>query len=254
MPEVIIKSVLGYDNWGDSINPFFISLISGIKPRVLSIFEHPDKENFLIIGSILRHADDKTVVWGAGFIEQDAICSVVPKKILAVRGPLTRQKLLDQGIECPEVFGDPILLLPRFYFPQVNKKYKLGIIPHEIDQDSEWLKNVNDPNVKIINIKQYGLGFVDEVLECEKIASSSLHGLIVADAYGIPSTWLEFSDKVIGKGFKFLDYFASVGRKDKKPLRITAKTKLSDIMNSFSDYKIKIDLDKLWDARPKFIK
>ena len=254
VPEVIIKSVLNYDNWGDSVNPVFVELVSQKKPQVASVLEDLNDENYLIIGSILNHADDKSVVWGAGFISEEKVLKRKPSKILAVRGPLTRKKLLDQGVDCPEIYGDPVLLLPRFYNPKIEKRFKLGIVPHEVDQDNEWLKKIKDEEIKIINIKQKGLKFVDEVLECEKIASSSLHGLIVSDAYNIPSTWLEFSDKVIGKGFKFRDYFASVGRKDKKPLRITDTITVSDIMNSFKDYKIKIDLDKLWSARPEFIK
>ena len=92
------------------------------------------------------------------------------------------------------------------------------------------------------------------MLSCEKIASSSLHGIIVADAYNIPSLWVEFSDKVTGNGFKFLDYFLSVHRHDIKPLVINEHIPLEKIFEHFSDYKIQMDLEKLLDSAPFEIK
>ena len=85
------------------------------------------------------------------------------------------KKLLQQCIQCPEVYGDPALLYPRFYNPSIQKKYKYGIVPHYVDWDNEIIekfKNREDEGIKVINILNENVNqFVDEVLECEIILS-----------------------------------------------------------------------------------
>ncbi|MCX6810746.1 MAG: polysaccharide pyruvyl transferase family protein [Candidatus Berkelbacteria bacterium] len=254
----IIKTLSKFDNWGDLANGFFLKLVLGKEPTLINYddesYKKTNSEYFLIIGSILALADEQAVIWGTGFMKYGEKVKGNPRKILAVRGPLSREGLLAQNIDCPAIFGDPILLYPRFYKPDIEKKYALGIIPHYSDVDNPWLKENIDPSVKIIDVKQSGNGFVDDILSCKKIASSSLHGIIVADAYDIPSTWIRFSDADWGNGFKFRDYFLSVGRKDADPLLIEEKINLKEIFNNFSDYKINIDLDKLWENRPNFLR
>ena len=48
--------------------------------------------------------------------------------------------------------------------------------------------------------------FVNDVCRCEKIYSSSLHGIVCANAYGIPVERIKLGDKMIGGDFKFNDY------------------------------------------------
>lgn len=211
----------------------------------------PSQEVFLVIGSILHQVDRNAVIWGAGFISERSRFREKPKKICAVRGPLTRQIILKQGLDCPEIYGDPALLYPKFYSPPKEKKYKLGIVPHFVDQNSCLLDKFRDKDdILVIDVKGEINTFVDNINSCEKIASSSLHGIIVADAYGIPSSWINFSNKIIGDGFKFRDYFASVGRKTCHPLNISSKTSLREIFDYFEEYKINIDLDKLLSVCP----
>jgi predicted O-linked N-acetylglucosamine transferase (SPINDLY family) len=244
----------GTPNWGDILNPEMAEAISGKKP----IYHMPNltsqREFYLCTGSVLALANRYATVWGSGYISDTAQCIEPPKKICAVRGPLTRKKLLSQGIECPEVYGDPALLYPRFYQPKsVKKKYKLGIIPHYIDKENPWvLQQYDKQGIAVLNVQTEDLNsFVDAVLSCERVVSSSLHGLIVADAYGVPSLWARFSDQVIGGDFKFQDYFASVGRTEDKPLLINdPSVSLETVFSSFHDYNISIDLDALWEACP----
>lgn len=136
---------------------------------------------------------------------------VKPAKFLAVRGPQTRKRLLEQGHQVPEVYGDPGLLLPLHYQPKLPKKHKLGIIPHYNDFKTIKPFYENEKEVLLIDLMTNDIeATTDLFLSCERIVSSSLHGLIVAHAYGIPAVWVPFSDKLFGDGIKFQDYFESV--------------------------------------------
>ena len=75
-----------------------------------------------------------------------------------------------------------------------------------------------------------------------------LHGIIAADAYGIPSTWIKLSDGVRGEGFKFFDYFKSVGRTDEGPFIIREKIIIDAILDRFYSYKLEIDLKVIMGA------
>lgn len=73
-------------------------------------------------------------------------------------------------------------------------------------------KNPNSAKYFIIDPTQYWKVVIDQIYSCQSILSSSLHGLICADAYNIPNLWLK--QKLNEGDFKFLDYFASQGREE----------------------------------------
>jgi len=252
---------IGFDskNWGDALNPVLIQKISGKTPLIATKYTYNVKGSpvYSAIGSVLESANANNcghgnlVVWGTGFISSQGRLKVQPKKICAVRGPLTRELLLEQGYECPEIYGDPALLYPKFYRPESRKRYKLGIIPHYVDKNHAAINNFqNNPDVLIIDILGGIHNVVDQICSCQNIASSSLHGIIAADAYGIPSTWIKFSDNVVGNGFKFFDYFKSVGRTDEGPLVIQEDSSIDDILDTYYQYKLDLGLKELWDACP----
>ena len=240
-------------NWGDALNPYLIQRISG-RPVVhrRKVFDAHERPVYLVVGSILGiYEDPNQVVWGSGLLRPSRRLSTPPAEIKAVRGPLTRQALIDQGIPCPDVFGDPALLLPRFYQPSVVKSYRLGFIPHYKERDHPAVKQISaEKGVRYIDICGPIEDVVDQICSCEVIASSSLHGIIAADAYGIPSLWFSFSELDEEGTFKYRDYHRSVGRKDDSPLVVTEKTSVHDILQSVVDYEIDIDLDRLYDACP----
>ena len=204
---------------------------------------------------MLHAANRHTIVWGTGMLAEDMYPKEAPKKILAVRGKLTREALIKQGFDCPEVFGDPALLLPYIYQPTKEKKYRIGIVPHMYDENNpiihEWLLKNSD--CCLISMKNYTNKFeiVDKIVSCGFIISSSLHGIIISDAYNVPNVWVEFSNKVFGNGFKFLDYFSSVNRQVTNPIRIKCIGDINTAAKKQESYnEIKIDFSPLINCCP----
>jgi pyruvyltransferase len=167
-----------------------------------------------------------------------------------VRGPRTRERLAKEGIAAPAVYGDPALLLPRFYNPDVTPTEELGIIPHYEDRQDSNVLRFREQGAFVIDIFGDELQFVDQVKRCKRVVSSSLHGLIVADAYGIASKWISLSDRVYGGGFKFQDYYLSIGLEGESPLCVDATTRLEELSAHCSRKTLDIDLDALLDSCP----
>ena len=252
---------IGYshDNWGDDIIIGLLEEISGLKVLVVNtspLYRLLVKKAYCCIGSILGFFKGKgMIVWGSGFMTPNSQMKVKPEKVYSVRGPLTRKKLLEQGIECPEIYGDPALLISRYYRPETAQKYKYGIIPHNEDQDDALVRAFEGrDDVRIIRLSGYRHwhDIPDAVCSCEKIVSSSLHGLIVADSYGIPNVWVRFSDKISGGNFKYLDYFLSVGRDIQGPIVIDKAERLDEVFSSKSLFGLAkdIDYDSIFEACP----
>jgi len=231
-------------NWGDAVNPYLVKAISNDQVQLIN---DPNKKRHLCVGSVIHLADDNCTVWGSGFIAPNHHTAGKPK-VLAVRGPKTRDKLIADGIECPEVFGDPVLLLPRYYHPKVEKKYEFGIIIHYAERGSSWVERFRKmPFVKIIDIQNDVEEVPQQVLSCNMIFSSSLHGVILSDAYGIPSYWIKLSNRL--GDFKFEDYLMSVKRKT-TPILINSGTSIKNLKSQIEPYEIDIDLEALMDSCP----
>ena len=184
------------ENYGDLLGKYLVEKISNKKV----VWSNPGKFSirdwfspiYVTIGSILAQVNKKCVVWGSGIISKDYV--IKKAKFFAVRGPQTRKLLLEQGHEVPEVYGDPAILLPRYYNPEIPKEYKLGIVPHYNDfkDVKNWLKNKDE--ILLIDLMTNDIeATTNQFLKCEQIISSSLHGIIIAHAYGIPAIWQRFS-------------------------------------------------------------
>lgn len=209
----------GRDNFGDILGKYILEKISNKK--IIRVI-HPSMrryklfiKHYLTVGSILEVANKNSIVWGSGIMRRYDFTKKA--KFLAVRGPITRQRLLELGYKVPELYGDPAILLPTIFNSKPKKKYKLGIIPHYVDFDEINEKFENEKELKIVDLLTNDVEKVlTEILECELIISSSLHGIIVPHSYGIPALWVKFSDRLGGDNTKFYDYFESVNLKYNK--------------------------------------
>lgn len=250
-----------HSNWGDDLNYFFLKEIS-IKPIILTsetIFAKYFCENYLVIGStITMFCNKNTVIWGAGLLNEDIFHNIVFKNIRAVRGPLTQKILADAGGKCPTCYGDPALLLPLHYNATKNEKeYDIGIVPHYADiAIVKQLKNMMNAHVILTRGYENWHDFIDEILKCKCVVSSSLHGLIVAEAYGIPSLWIEIDKGESRNYFKYQDFYKSIGKSHiDKPVIVDEIMTINKLIALCSKWEPgMINIDKLISSCPFPIK
>ena len=204
-------------NFGDLLSPWLVGRIAR-RPVVHAPRESP---SFVAVGSVAARARRDSTVWGSGAFGSERRSMFTHSfqstaDYRAVRGPLTRSRLLDVGIDCPPVYGDPALLVPMHYWPEVEQTHEVGIVIRH--SEHLWRDVAPDGPVKVID---FGSGDVEAVIRdmlgCRRIISSSLHGLVIADAYGIPNAWLGTDGRAGGSRpnggeFKYHDYFASVNK------------------------------------------
>src|SRR3989344_4860708 len=107
-------------NFGDMLTPYLIEKLSGRRARLVN--EYCVRPYYVVAGSVLNKVNRNAIVWGAGLQRKNEKVKR-PKSILAVRGPLTRARLLALGYQCEAKYGDPAVLLPKFYKPQPGKEY-----------------------------------------------------------------------------------------------------------------------------------
>lgn len=247
-------------NFGDALNLFIGEYLSGrpvFPSRFVDKKKYDNEPFYSVIGSICQQSKSNTIVWGSGFISSKYKNStfVKPHRLVAVRGPLTREVYIHNNIDCPQIYGDPALLLPLIYNPKVEIEYEYGFIPHYTDMDNEWsLKLKELSNVLTISM-MIGANYIEcvqKLKSCEKVVVSSLHGLILCHAYGIPVCQVKLSENLIGGNFKFDDYLLSVNKPKKKPRDLTKQhVEIKDL--EFDHDLIDINLRPLINSCP-FIK
>ena len=166
-----------------------------------------------------------TVIWGTGSID-DSRLHLPEAKILALRGPLTAM-LFDFKQDVP--FGDPGLFVSEMVDLQ-ERDERIGIVPHYVDKQSPVIAALlDDERFNVIDVESDWQVVAKEIGKSRAVLSSSLHGLIAADAFHVPRLWIELSYRVIGNGFKFTDYAAGIGRKKIGSMRVNT---ISDIENA----------------------
>lgn len=203
-------------NFGDILSYYIFEKLTGYKHNyheIINVDNSKISPHYMTIGSIINYSTPKTIIWGSGVIHRN-LKNIEYKKITCVRGPQTYKILKKKGYDINDKYGDPALLTPIIYNPtHITKKYELGIIPHIIDYD--FINNIiNDKNIFVINLninkKDNNIeNVINQINSCKFIISSSLHGVILSNAYNIPVVRFK-NKKLAGDDIKFIDYFESV--------------------------------------------
>ena len=208
-----------WNNFGDELSAFITSSLINTNKYNL-VYNQKDTEiNLISIGSYIQTAKDNYFIFGSGIRKDEHKENEHNYKdlnICAVRGPLSKKYLEKKGIYVPNIFGDPGLLLPKFYNPIIidSLKSKIGLIPHKTNYNN-YLNNYDTSIYYLINPTDDWKNVINSICSCKAIISSSLHGLICSDAYNIPNLWLDEYELDEGD-FKFKDYFQSQNRTYKK--------------------------------------
>ena len=228
-------------NFGDELTPLLIERLFGLK----TTWSEPKGCELAGAGSIIellqQEANGNNVaVWGSGFIKPGAKNSISSLKFSAVRGKLSLERIDNKNA----ALGDPGLLIPLAIKPAPQKKYVLGVVPHYVDQTAPELDALKTrKGVKVINVLDSVEKVAKDISSCQLILSSSLHGLIISDAYSVPNYWVPFSDKLTGGDYKFRDYY-SVYDELPKPLSLQS-LKTLDEEKLISSYTAKKDIQKI---------
>jgi len=241
-----LRYYAGLKNFGDDINPYLYETIFGAEPKLMHVFDQTPEDHLLMCGSIMSFCNAHSIVCGAGFMSRDAKWIAPPKDIRLLRGPISREIAEGLGYKFDEepVYGDPALLIPHVMdYVEAPVVYEYGWMPHYID------RKVSCPisDAFFIDVQGDVSQVITDVTRCEKIVSTGLHGLILADALGKPALWAKVSDNLSGDDTKFEDYFAGVGSVGRECVELTEDNG-PHVGDFFKPYELTYNVESILDA------
>ncbi len=211
----------GAANFGDALSADVVAHVSG---RAV-VHAGPGKCDLFAAGSILQVARRNLKqprkdgvqpwIWGAGLLHPVTAGFLARTRVALLRGPVTAALL---GIEA-QAYGDPGLLASEVYGGGEARHDRIGVVVHHAHGDDPELADLlaREPALELIDVSAEAGEVCRRIAACRHVIASSLHGLIVADAYGVPSTWLAPRGQ---SWLKYIDYAASVGRDMAAPIAV----------------------------------
>lgn len=226
-PELSEGSKYTYKNsrWnlGDSLGFVVVSFM--LEKKGLSLETWVKKKKHLgSIGSYVFTSFQHLTIWGGGALFHPKNFRTLFYKLhlfrypfskydfRAVRGPLTRNVVMEYGHKCPEVYGDPAILMPYIYTPHCRVTHDVLVIP-QFYTETEFRQKHTDLYMVSMNTNDYK-SVIDAIVSSKRVITSSLHGIILSEAYGVPTVFFRGLEK--RNDFKYLDYYYSTGRYDVK--------------------------------------
>lgn len=216
-------------NFGDIASVRAVERLSGRPTRVPLVGE----PRLLAVGSVLQRAQDGDVVWGSGVKGgSQPLAPGIDLDVRAVRGPLSVEYLEQSGVSTDRIdlLFDPGVLFPHLYADELASVEARGgdrIIPHYHDDlimRRRHYKHIDS----FVSVDTTPLGMMRAIKGADRVFSSSLHGVIFAEAMGIPAYWLA---PVGGEDeLKYHDYYYGTGRTNVKRFESLEDAMRSDPM------------------------
>lgn len=185
--------------------------------------------HLFVMGSIIGFKGFDATIWGTACLNLEQAYNIGRQSVFreydirAVRGPLTQKVLQAAGYNVPDVFGDPGILLPLFYSPSSrDKKYDISVVFH-----FRYARELQGFHTISIETNDYSF-FIDELAASKRVISSSLHGIILAESYGVPAILL--CENETEDLFKYYDYYYSTKRYNVKIARTIEEATIMDPM------------------------
>ena len=192
----------GAKNLGDAISPVIVDFAA--KYHGIDVNKPVSKTKHLYaVGSVITAGCQDCTVWGSGLLNAKILSRLNNRTldVRSVRGPVTKMILNEYGYQVPAVYGDPAILMPMIYNPEVEKKYEVSVITH---MNEELFPEYHQISITTDDYE----AFVREIKASKLIVSSSLHGIIFAESYGVPAILLRPNMDVL----KYYDYYYGTGR------------------------------------------
>jgi pyruvyltransferase len=205
-------------NWlkGQNFGDYLSLVIVGEINRCLNLNivkkSKKSKKRLLAVGSVLHYAQNGDVIWGSGVNGKvdPELHQFSELDVRMVRGPLTKEFLEKRGLKVDNIFGDPVLLLPTL-FPELKRhpqKGKIIVLPNL--NELKTCSRYDLSKFRLISPFMYWKKVVQEILSSELVLTTSLHGLVVSEAFGVP---VRFVMPTGGETtFKYQDYIQGTGR------------------------------------------
>ena len=200
------------DNFGDLLGPLVVQLVLASGGVISGV----GSSRLLSVGSITHFAQENDVMWGSGINGKrlDYTPRGVSLDIRAVRGPWSAAELTSKGYRVPEVYGDPALLLGKV-MPEVPRFSHLAgrrlLVPNM--NDLELYRSLEpealDADLTVLDPSSPVHVMLSAIAHADLVIGSSLHAIILADAYGVPARFIRSS---VEPEFKYVDYLLGTGR------------------------------------------
>jgi pyruvyltransferase len=201
------------NNFGDLLGPIIVAQILSERRLVERTVQ---SSRLLTVGSIMKMSRPGDVIWGTGVNGKSMdVGGGAELDVRAVRGPKTREVLQAAGAQVPEVYGDPGLLWASFW-PREQYLSEQGhgrirgvtVVPNLHDWSSYSRRD------GAISPRRAPSDVIREIALSDFVCGSSLHGIVLAESFGIPARLIAPKHE---PRFKYDDYYQGTGRRGFSP-------------------------------------